>query len=55
MAGTFEYADKMGADKIVFVAPDEWGEGNVRIKNMGEGEQTDVPVGELAEWAGANL
>lgn len=50
-----KHAARLAAEYAVIVAPDEWGQGNVRIKNMGEGEQVDVPVTELAEWAGTNL
>ncbi|CAE7887063.1 unnamed protein product, partial [Symbiodinium microadriaticum] len=28
----FRYADKVGAAKIAFVAPDEWEKGEVRVK-----------------------
>eukprot|EP00241_Pyramimonas_parkeae_P002207 CAMPEP_0114246356 /NCGR_PEP_ID=MMETSP0058-20121206/12413_1 /TAXON_ID=36894 /ORGANISM="Pyramimonas parkeae, CCMP726" /LENGTH=503 /DNA_ID=CAMNT_0001359525 /DNA_START=38 /DNA_END=1549 /DNA_ORIENTATION=+ len=53
VAGTFEYADKMGADKIVFVAPDEWEKGLVAIKDLRsqdkENKQVDVPVDRLKD------
>lgn len=53
VAGTFEYADKMGADKIVFVAPDEWEKGLVAIKDLRsqdkEHKQVEVPVDRLKD------
>ena len=30
----FNYADRVGAVKIAFVAPDEWSKGLVRIKEL---------------------
>eukprot|EP00441_Pelagodinium_beii_P042798 CAMPEP_0197633264 /NCGR_PEP_ID=MMETSP1338-20131121/9666_1 /TAXON_ID=43686 ORGANISM="Pelagodinium beii, Strain RCC1491" /NCGR_SAMPLE_ID=MMETSP1338 /ASSEMBLY_ACC=CAM_ASM_000754 /LENGTH=105 /DNA_ID=CAMNT_0043204887 /DNA_START=16 /DNA_END=329 /DNA_ORIENTATION=- len=46
----FRYADKVGAAKIAFVAPDEWENGLVRIKDLRcaedtppELKQVDVP------------
>ena len=50
-----KHSARLGADYAVIVAPDEWGQGNVRIKDMGAGEQVDVPVGELAQWAEGKL
>jgi len=32
----FEYADRIGAQRAVFVAPDEWSKNLVRIKNLRE-------------------
>eukprot|EP00933_Yihiella_yeosuensis_P079794 TRINITY_DN93219_c0_g1_i1.p1 TRINITY_DN93219_c0_g1~~TRINITY_DN93219_c0_g1_i1.p1 ORF type:complete len:592 (-),score=116.86 TRINITY_DN93219_c0_g1_i1:229-1746(-) len=52
----FKYADKVGAEKIAFVAPDEWENGLVRIKDLrcpedtpSEEKQKDVPLEELAD------
>merc|ERR1712159_941389 len=30
----FNYADRVGADRIAFVAPDEWNKGFCRIKDL---------------------
>lgn len=30
----YKYADRVGADFVVFVAPDEWAKGFVRVKNL---------------------
>jgi len=46
----FRYADKVGAQKIAFVAPDEWENGLVRIKDLrstSEAKQQDVPLEDL--------
>jgi len=47
----FEYADRIGAQRAVFVAPDEWSRGLVRIKNLRETDmekkESNVPFAEL--------
>lgn len=40
----FEYADRIGAQRAVFVAPDEWARGEVRIKNLRETDPTKKEV-----------
>lgn len=52
----FNYADRVGAVKIAFVAPDEWSKGLVRIKDLrnftqddpDDVKQRDVPFQDLA-------
>lgn len=52
----FKYADRVGAYRIAFVAPDEWENGLVRIKDLrgfdketpDEQKQQDVPLQDLA-------
>jgi len=52
----FKYADRVGAKRIAFVAPDEWESGLVRIKDLrgftadtpDEQKQRDVPLTDLA-------
>merc|ERR1712136_638597 len=43
----FNYADRSGASKVAFVAPDEWAKGQVRFKDLRqtieEEKQKDVP------------
>jgi len=47
----FEYADRIGATRAVFVAPDEWSKGLVRIKNLRETDvekkEVNIPFGNL--------
>eukprot|EP00416_Gambierdiscus_australes_P035517 CAMPEP_0171096342 /NCGR_PEP_ID=MMETSP0766_2-20121228/44381_1 /TAXON_ID=439317 /ORGANISM="Gambierdiscus australes, Strain CAWD 149" /LENGTH=522 /DNA_ID=CAMNT_0011555303 /DNA_START=218 /DNA_END=1787 /DNA_ORIENTATION=+ len=53
----FRYADRVGAVRIAFVAPDEWERGLVRIKDLrgftadtpDEQKQCDVPLDALAQ------
>lgn len=54
VAKAFNYADRVGADMIAFIAPDEWSKGLVRIKHLRMGQdvpddqkQKDVPLEDL--------
>lgn len=52
----FEYADRHGADRVIFVAPSEWEKGMVRVKYMRghvdpkTAEQYDVKLEDLATF-----
>lgn len=35
------------AARVVLVAPDEWAQGSVRVKDMASREEADVPVDQL--------
>lgn len=52
VAKAFNYADRVGADKIAFVAPGEWEQGLVRIKDLREPDenkkQKDIPLKDLS-------
>jgi histidyl-tRNA synthetase len=43
-------ADKAGARYVVIVGPQEMARGNVGVKDMGRGEQVEVPRDEIAQW-----
>ena len=47
MKWAFRHAERTGAQRLVMVMPDEWAAGNVRIKELGSGEESDVTVGDL--------
>mmetsp|Transcript_36835 Transcript_36835/g.68600 ORF Transcript_36835/g.68600 Transcript_36835/m.68600 type:complete len:563 (-) Transcript_36835:62-1750(-) len=57
VAKAFNYADRAGAERIAFVAPDEWAKGLVRIKDLrnfkptdpDDLKQKDVPLTDLAQ------
>jgi histidyl-tRNA synthetase len=54
-AKIFTQADKVGADKVAFVAPDELEKGLVRIKDLRSGDkdnrvQKDIPINDLVNW-----
>jgi len=46
----FKHADRIGANYCVIVAPSEFEEGAVSIKDLTVGEQTTVPIESLASW-----
>jgi histidyl-tRNA synthetase len=43
----FKHADRRGASRMVLVAPDEWAKGEVRIKDLATGEESNVPLAQL--------
>ena len=43
----FKHAERIGADRLVMVMPEEWKSGKVRIKDLESGEEADVPIEEL--------
>ena len=53
----FNFADRIGAQKIVFVAEDEWDQGKVRIKNLRDSKEKnddkgyDVAINDLTALA----
>ena len=51
----FSYADRRGARFTVFLAPNELRAGAAAIKEMATGEQTPVPLDELAQWLRSRL
>ena len=46
----FKHADRIGAKYCAFVAPDEYANGEVSIKDLKIGEQKVVKIDGLAEW-----
>jgi len=46
----FKHADRINAKNVVIVAPDEYENGEVSIKNLEKGEQTTVKIDELENW-----
>jgi len=51
----FSYADRRGARFTVFLAPNELRDGAAAVKEMGSGEQSTVPLAQLADWLRARL
>ena len=47
MKWAFRHAERTGAQRLVMVMPEEWAAGNVRIKILESGEESDVAVGDL--------
>jgi len=50
----FKHAEKLGADYCVLIAPTEAADGMARVKNLSTGEEDNVPLAGLAEWAAAS-
>lgn len=47
----FKQADRLGARKVVLIAPDEWQKGLVRVKDLSTGEEHDItPAGVISGW-----
>jgi len=43
----FKHADRRGASRVVLVAPDEWEAGEVRIKDLRSGEESNTAITSL--------
>jgi histidyl-tRNA synthetase len=43
----FKHADRRGASRMVLVAPDEWERGEVRIKDLTTGEESNLSLDDL--------
>ena len=43
----FKHADRAGARRMVLIAPQEWAQGKVRVRDLRSGAERDVPVAEL--------
>ena len=43
----FKHADQVGAARMVLLAPEEWSRGQVRLRDLATGEETDVALAEL--------
>ena len=38
----FKHADRNGASRVILIAPDEWSRGEVRVKNLKTGEESNL-------------
>ena len=47
MKWVFRHAERSGAQRLVMVMPEEWGAGNVRIKDLESGEEIDISFDDL--------
>ena len=50
----FKHANRIQARFVLIVAPDEYTNGEVSIKDLSCGEQSSVKIEDLVEWAGTN-
>ena len=47
MKWVFKHAERLGAERLVMVMPEEWSERIVKIKHLGTGDETEVPFDQL--------
>ena len=47
MKWVFKHAERVGAERLVMVMPEEWSKGNVKVKNLSTGEESEVPLESL--------
>mgnify|MGYP006441721649 FL=1 len=47
MKWAFKHAERIGADRLVMVMPEEWKSEKVRIKDLHTGEESDISFEEL--------
>ena len=47
MKWAFRHADAAGASRLVLLAPDEWSQGLVRLRDLETGKERDVPADEI--------
>lgn len=50
----FKHSDRIGSRFCVIVAPDEYANGEVSVKDLDSGEQSAVQIAKLADWAKDN-
>ena len=44
-----QVTDRLSADRLVIIAPKEWEEGKVRVKDLNSREETDVTLQDLTK------
>jgi len=42
MKWVFKHSERVGAERLVMVMPDEWKKGKIKVKNLKDGEESDV-------------
>ena len=42
-----KHADRLGASRVLFVAPDEWAQGRVNVRDVAGGEERRIPLEDL--------
>ena len=43
----FRHADRIGASRVVLLAPDEWSRGEIRLKDLNTGNESNIPLDDL--------
>jgi len=49
----FKHAERLGADFMVFIAPNEAAEGLAQVKRLADGHQENVPLAEIGSFIAA--
>ena len=47
MKWVFRHAERIGAERLVMVLPDEWAKGIVKVKDLETGEESEVSLDSL--------
>jgi histidyl-tRNA synthetase len=47
MKWVFRHAERVGAERLVMVMPEEWARGTVKVKHLSTGEESEVPFESL--------
>jgi histidyl-tRNA synthetase len=47
MKWVFKHAERVGAERLVMVMPEEWSKGKVKVKHLSTGEESEVPFESL--------
>jgi len=47
MKWVFKHAERIGAERLVMVMPEEWSNGKVKVKDLSSGEETEMPFDSL--------
>ena len=51
----FKHSDRIKARYCVIVAPDEYDNGEVSVKDLDSGDQSAIKIDSLSDWAKDNL
>ena len=47
MKWVFKHAERIGAERLVMVMPEEWSNGKVKVKDLSTGEEAEIPFDSL--------
>ena len=47
MKWLFKHSERIGAERLVMIMPEEWARGAVRIKDLESGEESEVTLDSL--------
>ena len=47
MKWAFKHAERIGASRIILVAPEEWSRGKIKVKDLQSGEEFETTLEEI--------